>query len=106
MIFDALETRTRHEVGRSVRLTPREMEVLEGIALGLPSAEIADRLCLSRRTVDFHLRKVYAKLSVNNRIRAIREAVRLGLLPFEPRHDVPPRAVVRHDAPQAYATMH
>jgi DNA-binding CsgD family transcriptional regulator/tetratricopeptide (TPR) repeat protein len=62
-------------------LTAREVEVLTLLAEGLRNAEIAERLFLSRRTVDRHVSAVLRKLSVPTRARAGAEAVRLGLAP-------------------------
>ena len=65
-------------VGRAVRLTKREVEILTRIAEGKTSQEVADdpELCLSKRTVDFHLANIYDKLQVNNRVQAFRAATR------------------------------
>lgn len=71
-------------VGRAIRLTKREVEVLSLIAQGNSSKETADALLVSKRTVDFHLANIYDKLQVNNRVQAFRAATRLGLIPFEP----------------------
>ena len=49
------------------------------VAEGLTNAEIADRLFLSRRTVDHHVSRVLRKLDVPTRARASVEATRLGL---------------------------
>ncbi|MGN6564825.1 MAG: response regulator transcription factor, partial [Thermomicrobiales bacterium] len=62
------------------RLTARETEVLRLLAQGLPNATIADRLSLSRRTVEQHLRSVYDKLGVDNRAAATRVAVERGFI--------------------------
>jgi len=48
-------------------LSPRELEVLELVAAGLTNEEIADRLCLSIRTVERHLSNIYAKLGVSGK---------------------------------------
>jgi pimeloyl-ACP methyl ester carboxylesterase/DNA-binding CsgD family transcriptional regulator len=48
-------------------LSPRELEVLECVAAGLTNAAIAERLCLSVRTVERHLSNVYAKLRVSGK---------------------------------------
>jgi len=53
-------------------ITPREREVLCLIGEGLSSKQVADRLCLAKRTVDFHLARVYGKLDVSNRLEALR----------------------------------
>ena len=71
------------QAGTTIRLTPREHEVMTHIALGKSSNEIADELFVSRRTIDFHLRQVYEKLGVKNRMAAYLQAVRLGLLATE-----------------------
>lgn len=58
---------TRAPVGR---LTPREREVLELVALGLSNDDISPRLAITPRTVKTHLSNIYAKLEVRNRTAA------------------------------------
>ena len=65
-----------------VKLTKREVEVLTLVIEGKSSKEVAEQLFVSKRTVDFHLANIYAKLSVSNRVQAFREATRRGLIPF------------------------
>lgn len=62
------------------RLTSRELEVLKLIATGLTNREIAGRFGVSTRTVDAHLRSIYAKLQVKSRSAATRYAVEHGLI--------------------------
>ncbi len=52
-------------------LTPREAEILEHIARGLQTKEIADLLHISERTVSSHLRNIYDKLHVRSRSAAV-----------------------------------
>jgi predicted ATPase/DNA-binding CsgD family transcriptional regulator len=55
-------------------LTAREVEVLRLAAQGLSYAQIAERLTISARTVDAHLRSIYSKLGVTSRNEATRVA--------------------------------
>jgi LuxR family transcriptional regulator, quorum-sensing system regulator BjaR1 len=65
------------------RITPREADVLRPTAEGLTDPEIAERLCVSRSTVNTHLVHLREKLKVRNRVTLVREAQRLGLIPTE-----------------------
>ncbi|HEV8650902.1 MAG TPA: AAA family ATPase [Actinomycetes bacterium] len=49
------------------QLTPQELQVARFVARGLPTREVAAQLFLSPRTVDFHLRNVFAKLGISSR---------------------------------------
>ena len=61
-------------------LTPREIQVLELLAEGLPNKAIADRLHISDQTVKFHVSSIAGKLGAANRTDAVRRAVRRGLI--------------------------
>ncbi len=61
-------------------LTTREIEILNLIFSGRPSSEVAEILCVSKRTVDFHLSKAYGKLGVSNRVQAFKKAFDMGLI--------------------------
>lgn len=61
-------------------LTPREIEILWGIAKGYTYAELAERLGISRNTVPAHIKNIYRKLAANNRSEAVFEATRRGLI--------------------------
>jgi DNA-binding CsgD family transcriptional regulator len=61
-------------------LSPREMEVLRLVAEGLTNKEIAYRLGLSERTVQFHLNAVFTKTDANSRTEATATAFKLGWL--------------------------
>jgi DNA-binding NarL/FixJ family response regulator len=62
------------------RLTAREVDVLRLISAGLTNRDIGNRLGLSTRTVDAHLRSIYAKIGVSSRSAATRYAVEHGLV--------------------------
>ena len=61
--------------------TPRELEVLAGVARGLTNADIGRELFIGEATVKTHLLRVFAKLGVDDRTRAVLVAVERGLLP-------------------------
>lgn len=61
-------------------MTPREIEVLELVAEGLPNKVIAERLGISDQTVKFHIGSISGKLGAANRTDAVRRAVRRGLI--------------------------
>ena len=61
-------------------LTSREVHVLKLVSAGLTNREIAERLGLSSRTVDAHLRSIFGKIGVGSRSAATRYAVEHGLV--------------------------
>lgn len=58
-------------------LTQRERQIAELVATGASNQETADRLIMSRKTVEHHLRNIYARLGISSRD-DIAEALRLG----------------------------
>jgi DNA-binding NarL/FixJ family response regulator len=61
-------------------LSPREGEVLQLIADGCSSAEVAERLFISLKTVKNHLASIYDKLDAPDRTQAVLRALRMGLI--------------------------
>ena len=61
-------------------ITPRELEILQLIADGLSTREMAERLFVSENTVKTHCKRVFDKLEVNRRTKAIQVAQTLGLI--------------------------
>jgi DNA-binding NarL/FixJ family response regulator len=69
------------EARRSVeKLTPREVEVLEALAEGLGSEEIAQRLHISLRTERNHMANILSKLGVHSQLQALVFALRYGVV--------------------------
>jgi DNA-binding NarL/FixJ family response regulator len=64
----------------TTRLTPREIDILWGIAKGFSYAEIAGHLGMSRQTVPGHIKSIYRKLEVHTRGEAVFEALQQGLI--------------------------
>ena len=62
-------------------ITPRELEILEHIASGKSTREIAEALFVSENTVKTHASRVFDKLAVKRRTQAVAEAKRLRLIP-------------------------
>jgi ATP/maltotriose-dependent transcriptional regulator MalT len=62
-------------------LTPRELEILELMAAGLSTREIADRVHVSENTVKTHASRVHAKLGVQRRTQAVQRGRELRLIP-------------------------
>ena len=61
-------------------LTPRELQVLQLVAEGLPNKSIASELAISEHTVKFHINSVLGKLGATSRTQAVTAATRLGLI--------------------------
>jgi len=66
--------------GQVEALTPREMEVLQLLAAGLPNKTIASRLSITDHTVKFHVNAIMTKLGVQSRTEAVVRATKLGLI--------------------------
>ena len=65
---------------RPADLTERQVEVLRLVSRGLSNAEIAERLVLSRRTVEHHVQDIYLKIGASTRAGAAMFAMQHGLL--------------------------
>ncbi len=61
-------------------LTARELDVLRLLVRGMRNKEIAARLYVSERTVNFHLANIYQKLNVSGRTEALSKAIEQGLV--------------------------
>ena len=61
-------------------LTEKERRVLTCVARGLSNRDAADRLCVSTNTIKWHLRNVFEKLGITNRVQAVAVARHLGLI--------------------------
>ena len=70
------DTAKQDELG----ITARELEVLQLIAEGLSTKQMADRLCVSENTIKTHCSRVFDKLGVNRRTQAVQAGKQLGLI--------------------------
>jgi NarL family two-component system response regulator LiaR len=71
--------RNESKVGE-LGITPRELEILEQIAGGKSTREIAAALFVSENTVKTHASRLFGKLQVNRRTQAVDVAKRFGLI--------------------------
>ena len=81
------ETRGEGDTGRGghgemekVQLTERQGQVLALVAQGLTYKEVAAKLCLSERTIKYHMGEIIARLHLENRAQVIEFARRSGLV--------------------------
>jgi DNA-binding NarL/FixJ family response regulator len=64
-------------------LSDREMEMMKLLATGMSNKEIAEKLCLSLRTVKAHMSNIFTKMNVASRSEALVESLKKGLLTLE-----------------------
>ena len=73
------EARDLSDGGDTV-VSKREIEVLQLIADGCSTPEVAEQLFISQKTVKNHLASIYAKLDARDRTQAVLQAVRMGIV--------------------------
>jgi two-component system, NarL family, response regulator DegU len=61
-------------------LSPREEELLQHIADGLATSEVAEKMYISQKTVKNHLASIYEKLQARDRTQAVLMAVKMGIV--------------------------
>ena len=71
---------TDDDIAGAEDLTPRELDVVRLLTLGLPNKGIADRLGISDQTVKFHVASIIGKLGATNRTDVVRRAARNGII--------------------------
>lgn len=79
-IAHKLATELRHFDEAQVKLTPRELEVLQLVFEGLSTTEISERIFLSPRTIETHRSNLLSKTGTNNTARLIHYALKKGLV--------------------------
>ena len=77
----AVKLLAREHEEPAAQLTPREREVLELLAGGLPNRDIAERLGVREKTVKSHLGNIFAKLGLRDRTQAALWAREQGIRP-------------------------
>ncbi|VXD15243.1 Transcriptional Regulator, LuxR family (modular protein) [Planktothrix serta PCC 8927] len=69
---------TQKDSRTPVSLSERELQVVELVASGLTNQEIADKLEISKRTVDNHISNILTKTATDNRVALVRWALQWG----------------------------
>ena len=64
-------------------LTAREQEVMVLLAEGLSASQVADKLCISPKTVENHRSSIMRKLEIHSTIELVRQAAKLGLIDID-----------------------
>jgi len=67
----------------TAEFTERERDIIRLCREGLQSKEIADRLCISYRTVDTHKRNIFQKLGINNTVEMVKYALKQGIISLD-----------------------
>ena len=81
--FNSLFTKEQTTQNTTAHLTPMQLKVIQEIADGKSTAEIAQALNLSENTINTHIKAVYNILGVNSRTKAIRKAMEKKLIKFK-----------------------
>jgi len=82
-LMDSPETDEKVRDAAYGSLTPREQEVMRLLAEGVPRKLIAERLCISGKTVENHLNKIMKKLSLRTTYELVRYSTKIGLIDVE-----------------------
>lgn len=82
-------TRGGRRDSKDAVLTARQKEILQALANNpsLSHSEISERLGISEHTLNNHLRKIYEHLEATNKLEALINAMRMGLISIERLHD-------------------
>ncbi len=80
IVRDELKTRSLPEKANYETLSPREQQVFALLAEGLSYKDIADRLSISKKTVNNHRDHIMQKLAVTSQVALVMEAIRLGII--------------------------
>ena len=67
---------------QQLRISEREVRILEALAEGADSDELADRIALSKGTIEAEIRKLFSKLGARSRHHLVARAFHLGILPL------------------------
>lgn len=81
--FKSILNRMQTEEQIKEQLTLREMEVLQAIAKGFNTREIAELLHVSNNTIETHRKSLMSKLEARNAVDLVLKAINLGIIPLD-----------------------
>ncbi len=90
-VVKALEDSRETTVRPADTLTPREKTIISYVTLGCRNREVAQHLAITEQTVKNHLRTIYDKLGVSDRLELVLYALHRGLELPPVKHTLPPR---------------
>ncbi|WP_318626806.1 response regulator transcription factor [Paenibacillus polymyxa] len=76
-LFQSLHTIPEYD---DILISPKELSILEGLALGKSNKELATLLYVSQRTVEYHLTHIFSKFNVHTRTEAVMAAKSKGII--------------------------
>lgn len=68
------------KIAKQYQLPPRKIEILHCMSNGMKNKEIAEKLFVAKSTIDGHVKEIYRRLEVSNRIECINKSKSLGLI--------------------------
>ena len=80
LCYLALNRETHPSIGCKVHLTPRETEILQWCACGKSNWDISAILGITENGVEYHLKNIYRKMGVSNRVSAVISAIKVGFI--------------------------
>ena len=63
-----------------VTFTSQEYKIIEFCSLGIPAKQIADRLCITGRTVEHHKKNIFEKLDIHSTVEMVQYALKHGII--------------------------
>lgn len=79
VFYKDFQTTEKYDFNKSI-VSKREKEIIDFIGKGYTTDEIAEKLCISKHTVETHRKNIFNKLQVNNIAALIKKSITLGLI--------------------------
>jgi DNA-binding NarL/FixJ family response regulator len=83
IMYDVYVSKTNSTAEPTIEFTERELDIINLSHACLKSREIADKLCISPRTVETHKTNIFKKMGINNNTEMVQYAVRNGIISID-----------------------